>query len=156
MPNMPALIRPTPGRSSLPAGPWLSVSRVRASGTSRIPIGTLSQKMYCHEKPSTTAPPTTGPNAIARPPIAPHAPSASPRFAGGTAAERIVSVRGITIAPPSPCTARAMLSTSTFGASAAATEAEVKMPTPTANIRRRPNRSPSAAPVRSRTANVRV
>ena len=127
IPNMPALTSPTPGRSSLPAGPCVSVSRVSASGTSTIPIGTLSQKMYCHEKPSTTAPPTTGPNAIARPPIAPHAPSARPRRAGGTAAERIVSVSGITIAPPSPCTARAMLSTSTFGASAAATEASVKI-----------------------------
>ena len=83
--------------------------------------------MYCQEKPSTTAPPTTGPKAIARPPIAPQAPSARPRFAGGTAAERIVSVSGITIAPPRPCTARAMLSTSTFGASAAATEAAVKI-----------------------------
>ena len=54
--------------------------------------------MYCQEKPSTTAPPTTGPRAIATPPIAPQAPSARPRFAGGTAAERIVSVKGITIA----------------------------------------------------------
>ena len=27
IPNMPALTSPTPGRSSLPAGPWLSVSR---------------------------------------------------------------------------------------------------------------------------------
>ena len=33
----------------------------------------------------------------------PQAPSARPRFSGGTAAERIVSVSGITIAPPSPC-----------------------------------------------------
>ena len=88
--------------------------------------------------------------------MAPHAPSASPRFAGGTAAERIVRVKGITIAPPRPWIARAMLSTSTFGASAAPTDATVKTPTPIANILRRPNRSPSAAPVSRKTANVSV
>ena len=35
-------------------------------------------------------------------------------------------------------------------------EPSVKIPTPTAKTRRRPNRSPSAAPVRSSTANVSV
>ena len=39
--------------------------------------------------PCTTAPPTTGPNATARPPIPPQAPSARPRFSGGTAALRM-------------------------------------------------------------------
>ena len=57
-----------------------------------MPIGTLSQKIQCQEMPWTTAPPTTGPNAIARPPIPPHAPSATPRLSAGTAADRIVSV----------------------------------------------------------------
>ena len=42
------------------------------------------------------------------------------------------------------------------GASAAAAEAAVKMKIPIANNRRRPKRSPSAAPVRSSTANVSV
>ncbi len=86
----------------------------------------------------------------------PQAPSAIPRFSGGTAALRIVSVSGSTIAPPSPCTARATLSASTDGASAAATEASVKMPTPIAKTRRRPKRSPRAAPVRSSTAKESV
>ncbi len=96
-----------PGRSRLPAGPRLSSSRRSASGTSTRPIGTFSQKIHCQAMPSTTAPPTSGPNAIARPPIPPQAPSASPRFSGGTAALSSVRVSGITIAPPSPCTARA-------------------------------------------------
>ena len=121
-----------------------------------IPIGTLSQKIQCQEMPSTTAPPTTGPNAIARPPIPPHAPSATPRLSGGTAADRMVSVSGITIAPPSPCTARATFNISTLGASAAATEPSVKIAIPIANMRRRPKRSPRAAPVSKRTANVSV
>ena len=119
-------------------------------------MGTLSQKIHCQASPSTTAPPTTGPKATASPPMPPQAPSASPRFSGGTAALRMVRVSGITIAPPRPCTARATLSSSTLGASAAPTDATVKMPTPIANIRRRPKRSPSAAPVSSSTAKVSV
>ena len=60
------------------------------------------------------------------------------------------------IAAPIPCTARAAIRVSTLGASAAAAEAVVKMPSPMAKRRRRPKRSPSAAPVRSSTANVSV
>ena len=121
-----------------------------------MPIGTFSQKIHCHESPCTTAPPTTGPNATARPLIPPQAPSASPRFSFGTAALRIVSVSGITSAPPRPCSARARFSVSTFGASAAAIEPSVKTPMPIEKTRRRPKRSPSAAPVSSSTANVSV
>ena len=156
MPNRPALARPTPGRSSRDAGPYDSCRRLSASGASTSPIGTLSQKIQCHEMPETTAPPTSGPIATARPLMPPHAPSARPRRSGGTAAERIVSVSGITIAPPSPCTARAASSAAIDGASAAAAEASVKMPSPIANMRRRPKRSPSAAPVRRSTAKVSV
>src|SRR6266511_2272543 len=43
-----------------------------------------------------------------------------------------------------------------LGASAANAEAAVKIPSPITNRRRRPKRSPSAAPVRSRTAKVSV
>ena len=46
--------------------------------------------------------------------------------------------------------------TSIVGASAAAAEAAVKMLRPIVNIRRRPKRSPSAAPVSSSTAKVSV
>ena len=106
--------------------------------------------------PLTTAPPTSGPIATARPLIPPQAPSASPRRSAGTAAERIVSVSGMTIAPPRPCTARAASSAPIDGASAAAADASVKIASPIANIRRRPKRSPSAAPVRSSTAKVSV
>ena len=121
-----------------------------------MPTGTLSQKTQCHEKPLTTAPPTSGPNATARPLMPPHAPRNTPRFSSGTPAERIVSVSGITIAPPRPWTARAASSTPIVGASAAAAEAAVKIVIPIANSRRRPKRSPRAAPVRSSTANVSV
>src|ERR671935_230385 len=94
------------------------------------PNGTLSQKIQFHEMPLTTAPPTSGPKATARPLIPPHAPSARPRFSAGTAEERIVSVSGMTIAPPTPWTARATSSATIDGASAAAAEAAVEAPRP--------------------------
>ena len=54
-----------------------------------MPIGTLTQKMNCQLRPSTIAPPTSGPSAMARPAIAPHAPSARPRrFRHGVGEDR--------------------------------------------------------------------
>ena len=106
--------------------------------------------------PETTAPPTSGPNAMARPVIPPQAPSARPRRFAGTEAERIVSVSGITIAPPMPWRARAASSAPIDGASAAAADETVKSVSPIASSRRRPKRSPSAAPVSRKTAKVRV
>ena len=86
----------------------------------------------------------------------PHAPSATARRSGGIAADRIVSVSGVTIAPPTPWMARARMRISVDGDSAASAEPPMKMPIPIRNTRLRPNRSPSAAPVMSRTANVSV
>ena len=119
-------------------------------------MGTLIQKIHCHDRPSITAPPTSGPRATARPPMPPQAPSARPRRSAGTAALRIVSVSGATIAPPRPCSARAATSASIDGARAASADAAVKIPRPITNMRRRPKRSPSAAPVSRKTANVSV
>jgi len=48
------------------------------------------------------------------------------------------------------------MSAPAVGARAAAADETVKIARPITNIRRRPNRSPSAAPVRSSTANVSV
>ena len=67
-----------------------------------MPIGTLSQKIQCHEIPLTTAPPTTGPSATARPAMPLQAPMKAPRRLAGTPALRIVSVNGVMIAPPAP------------------------------------------------------
>jgi len=102
------------------------------------------------------APPASGPSAAPRPPIPPQAPSTAPRRSGGVTADSIVRVSGVKIAPPTPCTARAATSAPIVGASAAAAEPAVKTATPVVNIRRRPNRSPSAAPVSSSTAKLSV
>ena len=108
--------------------------------------------------PLTTAPPTSGPIATPSPLTPPQMPSATPRRAPGIpASDSSVSVSGSTIAAPKPCTARAAISASpVLAASADAALAAVKVARPIANIRLRPNRSPSAAPVSSSTANVSV
>ena len=120
------------------------------------PIGTLSQKIQCQSRPSAMAPPTSGPIAMASPAMPPHAPSATARRSGGIAADRMVRVSGVTIAPPTPWMARARISISVVGASAASAEPPMKIPIPIRKTRLRPNRSPRAAPVMSRTAKVRV
>ncbi len=138
------------------SGPLDSVSIRPASGTSARPIGTFSQKIHCQAIPCTIAPPTNGPSATPRPLIPPQMPSAAPRRSGGKASLTSVSVSGVTIAAPTPCRARAATRVSTEGASAAKALAVVKIETPIRNIRLRPNRSPSAAPVSRRTANDSV
>ncbi len=62
----------------------------------------------------------------------------------------------MTSAAPAPCAARAAISATAVPDSAQATEASVNSAMPPANILRRPNRSPSAAPVNSKTAKVRL
>ena len=136
----------TPGRSSRLAGPKLSTRPRRATGSSAIPTGTLTQKIHCHELLSMIAPPTSGPMATASPPMPDQMPSASPRLSAGNAALSSVSVSGATIAPPSPWIARAAISASVEGASAANADAPVKIaiadeehpPPPEAVAQRRP------------------
>ena len=131
MPSRPVLASARPGQVEAALGALrLLELRASASGASTSPIGTLSQKIQFHETPLTIAPPTSGPSATARPPMPPQMPSASPRRSAGTAAERIVSVSGVTIAPPTPWSARAMSSAFADVESAAAAEAPVKSSDP--------------------------
>ena len=74
------------------------------------PIGTFSQKIHCHEIPLDDG--AADERAERDGEAADPAPGAErePALLGRErAAERIVSVSGITIAPPSPCTARAAI-----------------------------------------------
>ncbi len=136
--------------------PWLSRSLVRTSGIEITAIGTFSQKIHCQSIPCTTAPPISGPLATARPVIALNIPIAAPRFSGGNAELSSASPSGMIRAEPAPCTARAAISTPTFGATAQTADAIANKPSPTAYSRRRPKRSPSAAPVISSTAKLRL
>ena len=87
----------------------------------------------------------------------PQAPSASPRFSGGTgrAEERQRQRHHDRAAEP----LHRAGDVEQLDASARArprSSRAVKTASPIANMRRRPKRSPSAAPVRRRTANVSV
>ena len=79
-------------------------------------------------------------------------PIATPRRSGGKASASSVSVSGVAIAAPRPWVARATISRPIDGASAAAAEDSVNSEIPVMNMRLRPQRSPSAEPVSSRTA----
>jgi hypothetical protein len=61
MPSAPPVTSARPGMSSAVSGPWLSRSFVSTKGMAISPIGTLTQKTHCQARPSTTAPPTSGP-----------------------------------------------------------------------------------------------
>jgi hypothetical protein len=104
----------------------------------------------------TTAPPITGPRATPSPLMPDQMPSATPRRPAGKASDSRVRVSGVTRAPPAPWSARAATRAPMLGARAAAAEPTVKMARPRLNMRRRPKRSPSAAPVSSRTAKLSV
>lgn len=101
-PSRPAPPSARPGRSRRRAPPCDSRRRVSASGVSTSPTGTLIQKIQCHEMPSTTAPPASGPSATPRPLTPDQMPSARPRLPAGNASDRSVSDSGITIAAPAP------------------------------------------------------
>ena len=156
IPNRPMLTRPTPTRSRRARAPWDSDSFHQARGARTAPTGTFNQKMYCHDHPVVTAPPTRGPIATAAPPMAPHSPNAMLRRWAGTAALRRVSDRGMIMAPPAPWMARAVTRKAMLGDSAAMAEAVVNRTMPRTKIRRRPNRSPTAAADSNSTAKVSV
>ena len=139
-----------------PAGAAAALPGQRQQRQQHNPMGTLIQKIHCQDAYSVMPPPMTGPSATPRPPIAPHSPSARPRRSGAVTLASRVSVSGMTIAPPTPCTARAAISTPMLGASAAAALASGEHGQPDASSRRRPNRSPSAAPVSRNTAKLSV
>ena len=132
MPSAPPLTSSRPGMSSAVSEPWLSRMRVSTSGIATSPIGTLIQKTHCQARPSTTAPPTSGPLATASPVIALKMPIAAPRFSGGNAALSSARPSGMISAPPAPCAARPAISQPTSGASAQPAEATAKTPSPTA------------------------
>jgi len=74
-------------------------------------------------------------------------PMIVPRRCAGKAVVNIVRLSGKTMAPPSPCTVRAAISSEALGARAQAADATVNRARPMMKIRRRPKRSPSAAAV---------
>ena len=146
----------TPRMSIAVPSPKLSGMRLRTSGMAMRPTGMLIQKIHCQAMPSATAPPTTG-SAMRASPVKPlKIPSAFPRSSRGNAALKSAVASGITSAAPAPWTARAAISQPALPASAHAADAATNSPRPATNRRRRPKRSPSAAPVSNSTAKLRL
>jgi len=97
-----------------------------------------------------------GPMISAQPVMLLKMPRARARSSRPNVPLRIAIASGITSAAPAPCSARAAISAVALLASAQAADATTNRPIPAANMRRRPKRSPSAAPVSSSTAKVRL
>ena len=98
------------------------------ANTSRQPCGTAL----------ISNPPRSGPAAVATPPSPDQAPIAAPRSSSAKDACKIARLPGVSSAPPTPCRARAAMSTATFGASPHSSDAIANHTVPILNIFRRP------------------
>ena len=108
----------------------------------------LIAKIQRHDAASTSWPPISGPSTVPMPPQAVHAPIALARSSGGNVATITASAEGVSRAPKTPWRPREITSISMVGASAQKTDVTPKPATPSMNMRRSPNRSPSEPPIR--------
>ena len=125
-----------------------------------MPIGTLIRNTSRHPIPhrlaSTSAPARIGAARIERPIIGPKAPNTLVISSSAKTSLSIPNPWGIISAPNEPCSTRKAISTAGDGATAQAADITVKPAEPIRNSRRRPNMSPSRAPVIRNTANASV
>jgi len=90
----------------------LSRTTGRVSASTSAPTGTLTKKIHSQPAYFVRMPPKSTPAAAPLPPIAPQMPSALLRSEpSSNVVVMIASVAGDTIAAPTPCTARAAIST---------------------------------------------
>ena len=121
-----------------------------------IPSGMLMPNAHRHEKSVVSHPPRSGPTAAMPPIVEPHTANAMPRSRPRKVALITERVVGRIMAPPTPCTRRARMSSSPVGASAASTDEPAKTTTPTSMRRLRPKRSARLPNSSSNDANTRV
>jgi hypothetical protein len=88
--NDPAESRKMPVTSTWARGPRLSGAPRPIAGISMAPMTTFTQKIHCQARPSTMAPPISGPPATASPVSPPQIPMAWPRRSAGNAPDRMV------------------------------------------------------------------
>jgi hypothetical protein len=90
--------------------------------------GTLMRNAACHEKCSSSSPPTSGPTAAPRPDTAAQMLSAVARSLGSVKMTRISdSVIGMIMAPPTPSSARIAMTDSALFANSTSSEAPPKI-----------------------------
>ena len=119
------------------------------------PTGTLIRKTHRQLRWSVSSPPTSPPVAPPAVPTAVHSAIARVRAApSGNVAVTSDNVTGARTAAPTPCTARAAISTPPLCATPAARLAAVNSPSPSRNTRLRPKRSAARPPSSRNPANV--
>ena len=100
--------------------------------------GTFMRKAARQETFSTRKPPRMGPRAVVTPESPAQVPMALPRSSPSKEELMMAREPGTSIAPPTPCTARATISMSGLVESPHHTEASVKMAMPRVKMRLRP------------------
>ena len=91
-----------------------------------------------HDAIPINQPPRNGPIAVATPPRPDHAPIARARSCAANVAWIIARLPGVSSAAPTPCSARAAMSSGADGASPHSSDASANHTTPITNTRRRP------------------
>src|SRR5450756_453897 len=132
-----------------PNGSSLLLIPARDSGTYRavkmmaaMPTGMLIQNTLRHPVESTRAPPTIGPRASDRPNVDPQKPIALARSPGSVKVLVTMAIAtGLSIDPPTACSARNAIRAPRLGARLHASEPRVKIARPIWKILRRPTRS---------------
>jgi hypothetical protein len=108
----------------------------------------LIAKIHRQDAASISAPPASGPITVDTPLHAVHVPIARPRSDSGNTATIVASPLGTSIAPATPWSARATIRNVASGAIAQKNDVTPNIAVPSANTRRRPNRSLSEPPIR--------
>ncbi|GAA3155613.1 hypothetical protein GCM10020001_094410 [Nonomuraea salmonea] len=150
--------------STWPTGSTRRGRGARDSGTNSAhstnaatPTGMLIQKIDCQPTAPTSAPPTSGPSAMLTPLTPPHTPIALARSRGSVKVFVMIDMAtGLSIDPPTACSARAPISQPRLGASEHMSEPSVNSVSPVWNVRRRPILSPVEPDSMSRLASTTV
>jgi len=134
----------------------LKDSRTRREATSRLisPTGTLMKKIHRQDSALVSAPPISGPVAMARPAVAPNALKAVARSLPWNSWPSSAGPTANMIAAPMPWTPRSMLSVVVPPARPQASEAAVNSANPAWKTRLRPIRSANEPAVTRNTASV--
>ncbi len=129
----PAASKRPRARGSEVSGTCRTATRTQTAATGR-----LIRKTQRQPGPSTSQPPTNGPTAAATPPSPDQAPTAAARSSGWKTDWISASEPGVRSAPPTPCRARAAMSTPAPGAIPHSSDARANHTTPMTKTFRRP------------------
>src|SRR5216683_8027062 len=133
MPPNPSVARVAPHQSRpRRASSSLSLSGTRQNSMNKTTaaMGMLMKKTQRQEAYCTSQPPSTGPRAEVIDVKPDQVPMARPRCSLSKKAPMMARLPGTSSAPPTPCTARAMIRKVMFGANPHAAEASVKIVMP--------------------------